>query len=181
MTRITYMLHVVGGIIILFSVIMLLPIVASWIYAEDNIKIFFSAFGITLFVGVIFRSVIGRRGKLYLRDGFGIVTALWLILSLLSALPFYLSELPGNGNSYIDAWFEAMSGLTTTGATVYSGLDNLPRALLLYRHILQWYGGLGIIVLAIAILPMLGIGGLQLYRIETSNLSGENKLTPRPC
>ena len=101
----------------------------------------------------------------------------WTVLGVFGALPFLLSGQPSI--SITDSIFESMSGLTTTGATVISGLDNLPRSILYYRQQLQWLGGMGIIVLAVAVLPMLGIGGMQLYRAETPGPMKDNKLTPR--
>ena len=100
-----------------------------------------------------------------MRDGFLIVVSAWLALVLVGALPFVLMTVPHI--SYVDAVFESMSGLTTTGATIVTHIDALPRAVLYYRQQLQWLGGMGIIVLAVAILPMLRIGGMQLYRAET--------------
>ena len=170
------MLHVIGNIVVLFSVILLPPVVVGWIFSEPNNAPFLITFFVCLLLGLGLRFGTRKRNNLRLRDGFVVVTFLWLTLSLLGALPFYLSS---HETSFIDAWFEAMSGLTTTGATIYTGLDHFPHALLFYRHILQWFGGLGIVVLAITILPMLGVGGLQLYRIETTGLSGDDKLTPR--
>jgi len=114
---------------------------------------------------------------LRLRDGFLVVVSAWLALVLVGALPFLLMTTPHI--SYVDAVFESMSGLTTTGATIVTHIDNLPRALLYYRQQLQWLGGMGIIVLAVAILPMLRIGGMQLYRAETPGPMKDHKLTPR--
>ena len=101
----------------------------------------------------------------------------WTVLGLFGAVPLYLAEHPGL--SFTDAVFESVSGLSTTGATVITGLDFLPESVLFYRQLLQWLGGMGIIVLAVAILPMLGIGGMQLYRAETPGPVKDNKLTPR--
>jgi trk system potassium uptake protein TrkH len=121
-----------------------------------------------------------RRGslrELHHRDGFTVVVVFWFSLSLLSALPFMLAEHPHM--HLVDAVFEATSGLTTTGATILIGLDQLPRAIVYYRAQLNFLGGMGIIVLAIALLPMLSIGGMQLYRAETPGPMKEEKLTPR--
>jgi trk system potassium uptake protein TrkH len=114
---------------------------------------------------------------LRLRDGFLVVAAFWTVLGAFGAAPLYFAgEL---SLSVTDAIFESMSGLTTTGATVMTGLDELPRAILYYRQQLQWLGGMGIIVLAVAVLPMLGVGGMQLYRAETPGPVKDTKLTPR--
>jgi trk system potassium uptake protein TrkH len=115
--------------------------------------------------------------ELRIRDGFLIVVLFWLVLALSGALPFMLSENPHM--SVVDAVFESMSGLTTTGATVLTGLDELPRSILYYRQQLQWLGGMGIIVLAVAIAPILGVGGMQLFRAEATGPMTNNKLTPR--
>ena len=112
-----------------------------------------------------------------MRDGFLIVVLFWTVPSLFGALPFY--AMPGLDISFTNAAFESFSGLTSTGATVLSGLDAMPHALLFYRHLLQWLGGMGIIVLAVAVLPMLGVGGMLLYRAEIPGPVKDAKLTPR--
>jgi trk system potassium uptake protein TrkH len=112
-----------------------------------------------------------------LRDGFLVVAGFWVVLGMFGALPFYFSSAPQI--SFTDAVFESVSGLTTTGATILVGLDQLPHAILFYRQQLQWLGGMGIIVLAVAILPMLGVGGMQLYRAETPGPMKDSKMTPR--
>jgi trk system potassium uptake protein TrkH len=117
------------------------------------------------------------RQELRVRDGFLLVTMFWVVLGLAGAMPLVLSTNPVM--SVTDAIFESFSGLTTTGATVITGLDDLPTSILFYRQQLQWLGGMGIIVLAVAIMPMLGIGGMQLYRAETPGPIKDNKLTPR--
>ncbi|MGK0501042.1 MAG: trk system potassium uptake protein TrkH, partial [Oceanicoccus sp.] len=111
------------------------------------------------------------------RDGFLITSLFWTVLGLFGALPFILT--PNPDLSVSDAVFESISGLTTTGATVITGLDYLPKSILFYRQQLQWLGGIGIIVIAVAILPMLGVGGMQLYRAETPGPVKDSKLTPR--
>ncbi|MEJ2132665.1 MAG: TrkH family potassium uptake protein, partial [Gammaproteobacteria bacterium] len=128
--------------------------------------------GLTLFV-------FGPSGQeLRTREGFVITVLFYAALGAFGALPFYLAE--SIETSFTDALFESLSGLTTTGATVFTGLDEMPRSLLFYRQQLQWLGGMGIIVLAVAILPMLGVGGMQLYRAESPGQRvRDNKLTPR--
>jgi trk system potassium uptake protein TrkH len=118
-----------------------------------------------------------HRKELKIRDGFIVVVMFWMALGFSGALPFFLTEVPKM--SFTDAVFESMSGLTTTGATVLTGLDSLPKAVLFYRQFLQWLGGMGIVVLAVAILPLLGVGGMQLYRAETPGPMKDSKLTPR--
>ncbi|MDH3280723.1 MAG: TrkH family potassium uptake protein, partial [Gammaproteobacteria bacterium] len=117
------------------------------------------------------------KRDLRFRDGFMVVVLFWTVLAAAGAIPFYLSGAPAL--SVTDAFFESMSGLTTTGATVITGLDDLPASIRYYRQQLQWLGGMGIIVLAVAIMPMLGIGGMQLYRAETPGPMKDTKLTPR--
>ncbi|MDX1606168.1 MAG: TrkH family potassium uptake protein, partial [Candidatus Competibacterales bacterium] len=120
------------------------------------------------------------RRELRLRDGFLVVALFWSVLGLSGSLPLMLIEAPPMlPLTFTDALFESLSGLTTTGATVLVGLDDLPRGLLFYRQFLQWLGGIGIIVLAVAILPMLGIGGMQLFRAEIPGPMKDSKLTPR--
>jgi trk system potassium uptake protein TrkH len=114
---------------------------------------------------VIWLPVATARQELRLRDGFLVVVLFWVVLGLSGALPFWLSPEPDL--SLTDSIFESLSGLTTTGATVILGIDELPHSMLWYRQQLQWLGGMGIIVLAVAVLPMLGVGGMQLYRAET--------------
>ena len=168
--------RIVGILLMLFSVTILPPIVVAWLTAEETIRTFLSAFLITLFSGVfLWLPVRSYNKELRLRDGFVIVVMFWVVLGLFGAIPFVI----GSHMSYMDAIFESMSGLTTTGATVITHIDDMPRSILYYRQQLQWLGGMGIIVLAVAILPMLGVGGMQLYRAETPGPMKDNKLTPR--
>ena len=155
-------LRVTGILLALFSLALLVPVIVAMIYGEDTIETFVTAFAITALSGLALW--IPNRGGQDLRagDGFMITALFYVGLGLFGALPIYLAE--STALSFTDAAFESLSGLTTTGATVISGLDGLPKSILFYRQLLQWYGGMGIIVLAIAILPMLGIGGMQLYR-----------------
>ena len=118
-----------------------------------------------------------KNGDLRTKDGFIITIFFWTVLGFFGSIPFYLAEL--EGVSYIDSLFESISGLTTTGATVLVGLDDMPKSLLFYRQLLQWLGGMGIIVLAVAVLPLLGVGGMQLYKAETPGPLKDSKLTPR--
>ena len=148
------------------------------IYRDGVAWPFLTAFGIILSAGLlIFLPVMRSHQVLRLRDGFLVVVLFWTILGLAGALPFLLAPLPKL--SLTDAIFESMSGLTTTGATVILGLDDLPKSILFYRQQLQWFGGMGIIVLAVAVLPILGVGGMQLYRAEMPGPMKDTKLTPR--
>lgn len=167
-----------GLLLLIFSLTMLIPIPFALWFSDDTIHVFLSAFAITSATGAALW-LPNRKIKhaLRTRDGFLITALFWLVLGAFGALPLFLSEAPNL--SVTDAIFESISGLTTTGATVITGLDDLPKSILYYRQQLQWLGGIGIIVIAIAILPMLGVGGMQLYRAETPGPMKDNKLTPR--
>jgi len=162
----------------IFSLTLLPPGAVGVIYGDGEILPFLMAFVITLITGVImWFPVRNFRKDLRIRDGFIVVVTFWLVLGISGSLPFYFADQPSL--SLTDSVFESISGLTTTGATVITGIDELPHSILYYRQQLQWLGGMGIIVLAVAILPMLGIGGMQLYRAETPGPMKDNKLTPR--
>ena len=170
--------RVVGALVAWSSLMMLPPAAVAALYGDGTVKLFRISAGVLLAVGgAIYLPVRNASRDLRLRDGFLIVVACWLALALVGALPFVLLEDPEL--SYIDAFFESMSGLTTTGATIITRINDLPRGVLFYRQQLQWLGGMGIIVLAVAILPMLRIGGMQLYRAETPGPLKDTKLTPR--
>lgn len=154
------------------------PVLVSWLYNDATHGVFMACALILFIIGlIIYLPVRHMHQELRLRDGFLIVTVCWLSLVLVGALPFVLLQQPDI--SYVDAVFESMSGLTTTGATILTNIDELPRSVLYYRQQLQWLGGLGIVVLAVAILPMLRIGGMQLYRAEIPGPLKDSKLTPR--
>ncbi|RZO70448.1 MAG: potassium transporter [OM182 bacterium] len=169
--------RVTGTLLTLFSLTFLSPILVALAYGEATTQTFLAAFLVTLGMGLLLW--LPFRGKHDLRggDGFLITALFYLGLGFFGAIPLYLSDTLHL--SFVDAAFESMSGLTTTGATVIAGLDALPRSILFYRQQLQWLGGMGIIVLAVAIFPMLGIGGMQLYRTESPGPIKDNKLTPR--
>jgi len=170
--------RLLGLLLLIFSVTMLPPVAFSLYFDDGGANPFLYAFGTTVLAGVlIWLPVRARQEDLRLRDGFLVVAAFWFGLGSVGALPLLFLEAPVL--SFTDAMFEAMSGLTTTGATVLTGLDDLPPSLLYYRHQLQWLGGMGIIVLAVAVLPMLGVGGMQLYRAEIAGPVKDSKLTPR--
>ena len=170
--------RIIGFLVAGASLMMLPPALVSWWYDDGTQHLFLLSAVILFAAGItIYLPVRGIREELRLRDGFLVVAACWITLVLVGALPFLLLEQPEI--PYIDAVFESMSGLTTTGATVLTNLDSLPRGILYYRQQLQWLGGLGIVVLAVAILPMLSIGGMQLYRAETPGPMKDSKLTPR--
>jgi trk system potassium uptake protein TrkH len=177
MHRIAPVLHVLGLVILIFSFTMLAPLATAF-FAHDAAQYAFDeSFVITLVAGFLLW-LVGRRWRreLKVRDGFLLVLLVWTGLPAVATLPFliYAPDM-----SFTDAYFETISGLTTTGATVMSGLDALPPSLNLWRHLLNWLGGMGIIVLAVAILPLLGIGGRQLLKAELPGPIKDSKLTPR--
>jgi trk system potassium uptake protein TrkH len=169
---------IIGQFLMLFSLTLLPPAVIDILYQEDAARAFFYSYLLLLSIGfVLYLPVRSSKHDLRLRDGFVVVVLFWIVLGVAGAFPFYLYE--NSGISVVDAIFESVSGLTTTGATVLVGLDNLPHSILFYRQELQWLGGMGIIVLAVAVMPMLGIGGMQLYKAEAPGPAKDNKLTPR--
>ena len=161
----------------LFSLAMIPPLVISLVL-EDGLAVhFFHSFGIILSIGFgLWLPNNSQSANLRNRDAFLVTAIIYVVLGLGGSLPFYLAD---HVSSWTDAGFESFSGLTTTGATVLSGLDGMPRSLVFYRQELQWLGGMGIIVLAVAILPMIGVGGMQLFRAEIPSPNKDNKLTPR--
>ena len=171
-------LRILGILMMLFSLTMLPPAGVGWLYADEERHLFLVSFALLAAIGLVsWFPVRNNRRDLRLRDGFMVVVLFWLVLCLSGTLPFMLSQ--QHPMNFTDSLFESISGLTTTGATVITHIDGLPRSILFYRQQLQWLGGMGIIVLAVAILPMLGIGGMQLYRAETPGPMKDNKLTPR--
>ena len=174
----TVVQRILGLLLMIFSLTMLPPIGFSLYYNDHSWLPFVEGFGITLAAGLLFWLPVHRSKKdLRLRDGFLVVASFWTVLGTAGAAPLFFSDVLSL--SFTDAVFESMSGLTTTGATVLTGLDDLPVSILYYRQQLQWLGGMGIIVLAVAVLPMLGVGGMQLYRAETPGPVKDTKLTPR--
>ncbi len=170
--------RILGLLLGLFSISMLPPMLVSWWYEDGVLEAFLGAFFLILAAGLaLWLPVRHHHRELRLRDGFIVVVMFWVALGLSGSVPLLLSHIADM--SVTDAVFESISGLTTTGATVIENIDALPHSLLFYRQQLQWLGGMGIIVLAVAILPMLGVGGMQLYRAETPGPMKDNKLTPR--
>jgi len=167
----------IGLLLMVFSLTQLPPIVVDAIYQQQEAPSFVVAFALTFASGLLLYLPFRKSTKDFrIREGILVVVSFWFVLSLFATIPFLLSE--SLRMSFSDAFFESMSGLTTTGATVLSGLDDLPMAILYYRQQLQWLGGMGIIVLAVAILPMLGVGGMELYHAESSGIS-KDRLTPK--
>jgi len=178
MTKFGVIFKILGMLLMIFSLSYFLPLIVSLIYDDGKISVFVYSFLITLSAGALIWIPCAKHNKeLRARDGFIITVLFWVVLGLAGSIPFLLSERPVL--SITDAVFESISGLTTTGATVITGLDGLPKSLLFYRQLLQWMGGIGIVVIAVAILPMLGVGGMQLYRAETPGPVKDTKLTPR--
>lgn len=170
-------LHVMGMMLIFFGATYLMPIASSLIYADGTTGEFLDALLACLAcgAGLVFLTRNFKR-ELRPRDGFLLVTLAWVLMAAIATVPLMLTI---DNLSFTDAFFETMSGLTTTGATVLTGLENLPPSINLWRHELNWLGGMGIIVLAVAILPLLGVGGMQLYKAETPGPMKDSKLTPR--
>lgn len=170
-------LNVLGAVIGIFAFAMLVPLLVALIGDDQALHAYDMAFAITLVSGgALWLGTRRFRRELAPRDGFLLVTLVWTALPAFATLPLLL-HLPGL--SFTDAYFEAMSGMTTTGATVLTGLDDLPLSINVWRHFLVWIGGMGVIVLAVAILPLLGVGGSQIYKAETAGPLKEAKLTPR--
>ena len=170
-------IHVLGSMLMMFSITYVLPVAASLIYSDGQFVDFVVAALFCLAAGlVVWASTRSHRREMRSRDGFLLVSLAWVMMSAIATVPL-LMAVPGL--SFTDAFFETMSGLSTTGATVLVGLEDLPPSINLWRHALNWYGGMGIIVLAVAILPLLGVGGMQAYKAETPGPIKDEKLTPR--
>jgi trk system potassium uptake protein TrkH len=170
--------RILGTLLMLFSLTHLPPVMVSLYYKDGDAHAFIATFLVTLFSGfALWALTMNNHRELRTRDCFMVVTLFWAVLGLFGSIPFLFSETLHM--SVTDSLFESISGLTTTGATVLTGLDELPKSILYYRQQLQWLGGMGIIAIAVAILPMLGIGGMQLYRAESPGPVKDNKLLPR--
>jgi trk system potassium uptake protein TrkH len=170
-------LNVLGSMLMLFSATYLLPMLAALIYRDGLLVDFVFGAALSFGVGLIVQRATRRhRRELRSRDGFLLVTLAWVFMATMATVPL-MTGLPGL--SFTDAFYEAMSGITTTGSTVLTGLDSMAPSLNMWRAALHWFGGMGIIVLAVAILPLLGVGGMQLYKAETPGSVKNEKLTPR--
>lgn len=169
--------RILGIIVTLFSLTMLVPLAFAFFNDDAALPAYDEAILITAVSGIVITGLTWwHRRELYPRDGFLLVALVWAVLPVFAAIPFlrHLPEL-----SFAQAYFEAASALSTTGATVLSGLDNMPGSILVWRSLLQWLGGMGILILALAILPLLGVGGMQIYRAEMPGPIKDSKLTPR--
>ena len=177
MQRFCTLAFILGLILMIFGLTYALPIATSLYFSDGMTEHFLRGMSLNIGVGgILAGSTMRYRGDIKTRDGYLLVASFWLLMASVAALPLMwgLPEL-----SFTDAFFETTSGLTTTGATVIVGLDHLAPSLNLWRHELNWIGGLGIIVLAVAILPLLGIGGMQLFKVEIAGPIKDSKLTPR--
>ncbi|MFT0211561.1 TrkH family potassium uptake protein [Pseudomonas sp. F1_0610] len=170
--------RVLGILLMILSLSHVPPLLIDIYYDEGLWSVFLASFSITLITGFcIWLPVRKVRADMRIRDGYLITALFWTVLGAFGAVPFILSDVPAM--SFTDSIFEAFSGLSTTGATVLTGLDNMPHSILYYRQQLQWLGGMGIVVLAVAIMPMLGVGGMQLYRTEIPGPLKDKKIAPR--
>jgi trk system potassium uptake protein TrkH len=170
--------YVLGILLVLFAATLLVPLGVSLMYGDEARNAFSLSFIAIMTVGLaLWLPLRGYEVNLQRREGFAIVALFWVGIGIAAAVPMMLAEHPHL--SVIDAFFESVSALTTTGGTVLVGIDSLPPSILWYRLQLQWLGGMGVIVLAIAVLPMLGVGGMQLYRAEVPGPMKDTRLTPR--
>ena len=168
--------YIMGMLLLCNAGVMLLAILVGWYYDDGSIKALFTAAFITLVVGaVLMLATKGGSGEMKKREGYIIVTFGWIFMTLSGTLPYILSDTIPN---FTNAFFETMSGYTTTGASILNDIEVLPEGILFWRSLTHWIGGMGIIVLAIAILPLLGIGGMQLFVAEAPGPSAD-KLKPR--
>ena len=159
----------------MFGVSFAIPLLVAVFYEESLVAVFGSGMSLLIALGFLCWFLTkDNEQELSLSDGFVITVLFWIVLSVSGSIPFILF-----GFSVVDSFFGSMSGITTTGATVFAGLDELPKSLLIYRQLLQWLGGMGLIVLAIAVMPLLGIGGGQLFKTQTPGPMSEQRLTPR--
>ena len=177
MQRFFTLAFVLGLILMVFGLTYLLPIVTALIYNDGMVQYFQDGMSLNIGIGGILAGLSLRfRGELKTRDGYLLVAFFWILMASVATLPL-IWGIPGL--SFTDAFFETMSGFTTTGATVLTGLDYLAPSLNIWRHELSWIGGLGIIVLAVAVLPLLGVGGMQLYKAEIAGPVKDSKIAPR--
>ena len=174
-------LRVLGVLLVFFALSMNVPLAASWFLQDGVWRAWPSAMGGTIVVGVLlWWSMRHHKQELHPRHGVILVTLVWVCLPLSAALPMMLVyEQLGQSLPFTYAYFEAVSGLTTAGSSVLSGLDQLPISLNIWRTFLQWIGGMGILILAVAIMPLLGVGASQLFRAEAAGPVKDTKLTPR--
>jgi len=172
-----YILYVVGVLVLCFGLTMVLPLVAGVYYQDGCVRPMLIAMGVTIAIGICLFALFRKERATHIsqREGMAIVAVGWTAVGLFGALPFYFDS---SSWTFVDALFESVSGFTTTGASILSDIEALPKGLLFWRSFIQWLGGMGIIVLSIAILPFLGVGGMQLYKAEVPS-PVPDKLKPR--
>jgi len=164
----------IGILLVILGAFMLIPFFIQFIYGEKN-STFLSSAAVTVFMGILLALTnLEENRKLNLQQAFLLTTLSWLSIAIFGCIPFLLSNI---NLSFVDAFFESMSGITTTGSTIITNLDNAPKSILIWRAILQWLGGIGIIVMAITILPLLNIGGMQLFRMKGADAA--EKILPK--
>lgn len=176
--------HFLGTLLVFLSVILIFPFLVSLYFSQESIFTvtgsafsFFITIVLSLLTGLLFRTFFkAGLDSLGEREGFAIVTFSWILMAFFGSLPFYIS---GACNSFVDAYFETMSGFTTTGASIFKTLDAIPPSILLWRSMTQWLGGMGIIILTVAILPEMKIGGYHLFRAEVPGGATFEKIKPR--
>lgn len=172
-------IKVLGNLLIFMAFILAVPAGVAWHDQVDDFQAFVKSAILCLSVGLIFKITFRKQEMVFsVKEGFAIVTFGWILLSLFGCLPFVFTNLPGYQMSFTDSFFETMSGITTTGATVINDIEALPRGLLLWRSLTHWIGGMGVIVLFLAILPAMGAGGFQLFRAEIPGPS-KDRLSPK--
>ncbi|MBL6623585.1 MAG: TrkH family potassium uptake protein [Rhizobiales bacterium] len=168
-------IKIIGIFLLILGFSMLFPALIDGLYGSQNYRVFILSSLITSLAGfVLILSVWGKEQQLGLREAFLLTTLTWVLIAIFSSIPIYISD---SGLSFTDAFFESMSGITTTGATVIENLEIQSKGILIWRALLQWLGGIGIIVMAVAVLPMLQVGGMQLFRLESSD--NAEKILPR--
>ena len=170
--------RILGIMLMLFGIALIIPIITSLIFNDGNISIFITSFILFFISGsILYFPNMNSKNDIKAKDGFLLVVLFWVVLSVYGSVPFMLDQ--QLSLSFADAFFESISGWTTTGATVIQDIDGLSLSILIYRQELQWLGGMGIVILALAVLPMLGVGGMQLYNAETTGPIKDKKISPR--
>jgi len=164
----------IGVLLVILGAFMLIPFFVQFIYDEKN-STFLSAASVTAFIGILLvLTNLEENRKLNLQQAFLLTTLSWLSIAIFGCIPFLLSNL---NLSFVDAFFESMSGITTTGSTIIGDLNNAPKAILIWRSILQWLGGIGIVIMAITVMPLLNVGGMQLFKLESGDTT--EKILPK--
>ena len=169
-------IHILGFLLTSLGFALLLPLTVSWYCDSGDHFGFLIAAALAISCGLLAYKTTHLDHDLRAREGFAVATFTWALFPLFGCLPFVIS---GTIPTFTDAFFETMSGFSTTGATILNDIESLPAGTLFWRSLTQWIGGMGIIVLALAVLPMLGVGGMQLFRAEKSGQVKDSKITPR--